>query len=229
MPENCSMPSLFRVVKYQTNPPMMADKPPVQASITGCNKFIFCLKETISNAAIVAIKVAIMQGRKISVGTAALFAALTAITLTGINESPVIATLNSINSKDIDFIEILKGPEGSNYGMRGGNGVILVNLVHNRRDVFKHNNNGLQTFYVKGISRSSPFPLINYDIKEAKASPQIDNRSTIFWNGSILTGTQEPVNLNFFTNDISTTFKITITGITVHGDRIYKTITFYNK
>ena len=148
--------------------------------------------------------------------------------ITNVNESPVIAALNSINPKEIDFIEILKGPEGSNYGMRGGNGVILVNLG-NRRNDFKRNAIGLQTFFVKGVSKPTPFPLINYDLKEVRAIPQVDNRSTIFWNGSILTGTQEPVNLNFFTSDISTTFKITITGITVHGDRIYKTITFYNK
>jgi hypothetical protein len=149
--------------------------------------------------------------------------------ITNVNESPVIATLNSINPKDIDFIEILKGPEGSNYGMRGGNGVILVNMGHNRRDNFKRDANGLQTFFVKGISKPSPFPLINYDIKEVKAIPKVDNRSTIYWNGSVLTGTQEPVSLSFFTSDIPTTYKITITGITIHGDRIYKTLTFYNK
>lgn len=149
--------------------------------------------------------------------------------ITGVNESPVIAALNSINPKDIDFIEILKGPEGSNYGMRGGNGVILVNMAHNRRDDFKRNTNGLQTFFVKGISKPSPFPLINYDIKEVKANSQVDNRSTIYWNGSVLTGTQEPLILNFFTSDVPTTYKVTITGVTVYGDRIYKTLTFYNK
>ncbi|MDQ6813744.1 MAG: TonB-dependent receptor plug domain-containing protein [Bacteroidota bacterium] len=149
--------------------------------------------------------------------------------ITGVDESPVIAVLNSINAKDIDFIEILKGPEGSNYGMRGGNGVILVNMASNRRDNFKRNTIDLQTFFSKGISKPSPFPLINYDIKETKAIPKIDNRSTIYWNGSVLTGTQEPVSLTFFTSDISTTYKVTITGVTVYGDKIYKTMTFYNK
>ena len=149
--------------------------------------------------------------------------------ITNVNESPVIAALNSINPKEIDFIEILKGPEGSNYGMRGGNGVILVNLGNNRRNDFKRNANGLQTFFLKGVSKPTPFPLINYDLKGVRAIPQVDNRSTIYWNGSVLTGTQEPVNLNFFTSDVPTTFTITITGITVHGDRIYKTITLYNK
>jgi hypothetical protein len=150
-------------------------------------------------------------------------------TAPGLNESPVIAALNSINPKDIDFIEILKGPEGSNYGMRGGNGVILVNMGHNRRDDFRRNVNSLQTFFAKGISKPSSFPLINYDRKEVKSIPQFDNRSTIYWNGSVLTGTQEPASLSFFTSDVPTTYKVTITGVTVYGDRIYQTLTFYNR
>lgn len=152
-----------------------------------------------------------------------------AATVAGLNESPVIATLNAINPKDIDFIEILKGPEGSNYGMRGGNGVILINMAHTRRDDFKRNTNGLQTFFVKGISKPSLFPLINYDLKEVKSTARYDNRSTIYWNGNILTGTQEPVTINFFTSDVPTTYKVTITGVTVHGDMIFKTLTFYTR
>lgn len=102
-------------------------------------------------------------------------------------------------------------------------------MGHNRRDDFRRNVSGLQTFFAKGISKPSSFPLINYDLKEVKAIPQVDNRSTIYWNGSVLTGTQEPVSLSFFTSDIPTTYKITITGVTIHGDGIYKTLTFYNK
>ena len=47
----------------------------------------------------------------------------------GVGESsPVMTYLNNLNPKNIDFIEILKGGDGANYGLRGGNGVILVNL-----------------------------------------------------------------------------------------------------
>lgn len=72
--------------------------------------------------------------------------------------SPVMAALNSLNPKEIDFIEILKGAEGANYGVRGGNGVILVNMSTIPRDNFTSSTGNLQTFYARGISRSVPFP-----------------------------------------------------------------------
>jgi TonB-dependent SusC/RagA subfamily outer membrane receptor len=47
---------------------------------------------------------------------------------------PVLSYLRSLNPKDIDFIEVLKGDEAANYGVRGSNGVILINLLNRRRD-----------------------------------------------------------------------------------------------
>lgn len=31
-----------------------------------------------------------------------------------------------INVRDIDYVKVLKGPEAASYGVRGGNGVILI-------------------------------------------------------------------------------------------------------
>ena len=62
--------------------------PSTQASITGCNKLIRCLIETIIIAAIVAANVAIIQGIKISVAFFAPDAARKAIILTGISVRP---------------------------------------------------------------------------------------------------------------------------------------------
>lgn len=79
--------------------PIIAEMPSIQANVMGCNKLIFCLKETIIKAATVAAKVAIIQGIKISVGLAAggLTEALIAIILTGIRVSPdACKTINMI-------------------------------------------------------------------------------------------------------------------------------------
>ena len=64
---------------------------------TGCRRLIFCLNETISNAAMVALNVAIMQGRNISVGLAAagVTDALMAMMLMGMSVSP--EACNTIN------------------------------------------------------------------------------------------------------------------------------------
>jgi len=140
--------------------------------------------------------------------------------------SPVLSYLNSFNPKDIDFIEILKGPEGANYGVRGGNGVILVNLASKRRDLNQDENN-LKIFYAKGVSNPSLFQNIDYQQKELNTTD--DNRSTLFWNGSFLTGDTTNATLTFYTSDIPATYRATITGLTIHGDIIYKTITFQSK
>ncbi len=145
------------------------------------------------------------------------------------DKSPVMETLNSINPKEIEFIEILKGAEGANYGVKGGNGVILVNMATRPWEKFAATGNNLQTFYAKGIYRSSLFPAINYDNKETRSSENFDNRSTIFWDGSILSVNTDHLNVSFFTNDIPTTYKIIIRGVTVHGNSIYKSLTFQSK
>lgn len=138
--------------------------------------------------------------------------------------SPTMSYLNSLNPKNIDFIEILKGPEGANYGIRGGNGVILVNTLNRQRDLNQGRTN-VKTFYAKGISNPVLFPSTNYQGKDIKTTTPADNRSTLFWNGNYLSNDVNAA-LTFYTSDIPGTYKATIAGITIHGDIIYKTITF---
>ena len=67
----------------------MAEIPPIYTNNTGWNRLIFCLIETIIIAAIVAQKVAIIVGKKISVGVSELREDLVAMILTGISVSPL--------------------------------------------------------------------------------------------------------------------------------------------
>ena len=145
------------------------------------------------------------------------------------NYSPTIEYLNGISPKDIDFIEILRGAEASNYGVRGGNGVILVNMLSKRRDInIAGENANLKKFYAKGISNPVSFPVTDYQRKDISTAAE-DKRPTLFWNGSLLTGDAGNATLTFYTGDIPATYKIIITGITIHGDFIYKTITLKSK
>ena len=138
--------------------------------------------------------------------------------------SPVMSYLKSLNSKDIDFIEILKGPDGANYGLRGGNGVILVNMRTARRDV-KPDGNQSKIFYAKGISTPALFQVLLNQPKDKTSLS--DRRSTLFWNGSFLSDNKATITFN--TSDVSATYMITLTGITIHGDIIYKTLSFQTK
>ncbi len=44
------------------------------------------------------------------------------------------ADLSGINPSDVDQIEVMKGPETSIYGARGGNGVIVITTKRGRSD-----------------------------------------------------------------------------------------------
>lgn len=143
----------------------------------------------------------------------------------GIGESsPVMSYLNDLNPKNIDFIEILKGAEGANYGLRGGNGVILVNLLNSSRDVIQTSGN-IKNFYAKGISNPAFFQNTTYEQHDKSLFP--DNRSTLFWNGNFFMDNNSSVIL--YTSDIPSTYKAVITGVTIHGELIHKTIKFQSK
>ncbi len=141
--------------------------------------------------------------------------------------SPDIAYLNSFDPRSIDFIEILKGADGARYGIRGGNGVILVNTLNNIKVLSSPGNNML-TYYATGISKPALFPITTYQENDAKPETFIEGRPTLFWNGNYFT--DKPDNtITFYTIDIPATYKVTVTGITIRGDIINKTITFKTK
>jgi len=52
--------------------------------------------------------------------------------------SPLLEYLNTLDASQIEFIEVLKGSEGTNYGVRGSNGVISINT---RRTVADYSKN----------------------------------------------------------------------------------------
>jgi hypothetical protein len=142
--------------------------------------------------------------------------------------SGLVEYLKGVNPKDIDFIEVLKYGDASAYGMRGGNGVIILNTV-GKGSYRKVANNNLNSLYAKGVSNTPLFPSLNYQQKNMKISSSADTRSTLFWNGNFLTDDTHNVALTFYTSDIPATYIATITGITIHGDIIYKTVTFKSK
>jgi hypothetical protein len=140
----------------------------------------------------------------------------------------VLGFVNSIPVSTIDFIEVLTGPESAIYGMQGGSGVILINTRSAPRKNDK-DLTGLSSFYPKGFDAPHPSIMPDYNNRETKDSKMPDLRRTIYWNGNIITNQDGKASTSFFTADIPTTYLITITGISVNGDKIYKTVTISRK
>lgn len=131
--------------------------------------------------------------------------------------------INAIPPQTIDFIEVLTGPEGAIYGMQGGNGVILIN-TSNRSWDDEPSLTGLSSFYPRGFHTTQSFGMPDYNNKETKVSKMPDLRTTIYWNGNIITNSNGKACVNFFTADNPATYLVTITGISVQGDKIYQTL-----
>jgi hypothetical protein len=131
--------------------------------------------------------------------------------------------INAIPPNTIDFIEVLTGPEGAMYGMLGGNGVILINTTNRTWDDVPDPST-LTSFYARGFHTAQSFGMRDYNDKETRASKVPDLRTTIYWNGNIITNLDGKASVNFFTADKPGTYLVTITGFTAHGDKIYKTL-----
>ncbi len=141
--------------------------------------------------------------------------------------SPDLAFLNSFDPNNIDFIEIIKGPEGARYGIRGGNGVILVNTKNKTSD-FGLNADNLKIFYVPGVAKSALFPIKMDEENETKSFAYVDDKPTLFWSGNYFTDKANNT-ITFYTGDSRATYIVTVKGISGRGDIIYKTITFSTK
>jgi len=66
----------------------------------------------------------------------------------------------------------------------------------------------------------------SYDSKKQDIPNNSDLRSTVYWNGNILTDKNGKAMITFYTNDVPGNYTVTIRGITNRGYMIYKTITY---
>jgi len=123
----------------------------------------------------------------------------------------------TIDATNIDFIEVLKGPEAAAYGMQGAGGVILINTINKRKEITQINSKGLSTIYPKGYAKQSDFRAPDYDKKEIKKSSAPDLRSTIYWNGKAITDNTGKASISFYTADVNTTYAINVTAVALNG------------
>jgi TonB-dependent SusC/RagA subfamily outer membrane receptor len=130
----------------------------------------------------------------------------------------------TIDATNIDFIEVLKGPEAAAYGLQGAGGVILINTINKRKETTQINSKGLSSIYPKGYVKQIDFPAPDYEKKEIKKSPAPDLRSTIYWNGKAITDNAGKASIIFFTADANTIYTIKVFAVTLNGFVFSKTI-----
>ncbi|AXT18682.1 hypothetical protein D7030_06395 [Flavobacteriaceae bacterium AU392] len=134
--------------------------------------------------------------------------------------SPSAATATSIpsdlatlSSRDVERIEVLKGASAAIYGLRGGNGVILI---YTKRGGVIYDDVLSPEFTIMGYSGGKEFYSPKYDAKkEEHIKP--DYRTTLYWNPSIITDKNGKASITFFNSDFTENFQIDIQGLSEYG------------
>ncbi len=142
--------------------------------------------------------------------------------LSGSEPSPVLLALNRIDPSTVEFIEVLTGPEAAMYGVRGGNGVIIVNTRSRMLPDDANKINGIRNLVVNGFHVPENFEQRDYSVKEIRNTKIPDTRTLLFWNGDGLTDNEGKANISFYAADAATTYTVTVTGITASGVRFQK-------
>ena len=133
----------------------------------------------------------------------------------------VVNYLNSIPPELIESIEVLVGPEAAQYATRGANGVIIIKTGQPVFD--QKNQKQMLSIYPRGYHVSPQFYTPPYENDQVREAAFQDNRSTIYWNGELLTNNEGKVNLWFYTADQPATYTIYVQGVTSTGNVIYET------
>ena len=129
----------------------------------------------------------------------------------------------TINAHDIDFIEVLRGGEAAIYGVRGGNGVVLVNTKKGKDATANFIQKGIKSLQVPGYHVEKDFYSPKYETDESRQAKTKDERTTIYWNGNVTTDSKSPATIFFYTADMPTTYTATVEGIAENGEVIHET------
>lgn len=123
------------------------------------------------------------------------------------------ATALSINTFDIERVEVLKGPEASIYGSRGSNGVIAIFTKRGK-------------FMLKGVLE---FEMLAYNTPVEFYSPKyetnpdenyIDDRSTLLWVPELNPDKNGKESVTFYTSELVSEYSIIIEGIDSNGNPV---------
>jgi hypothetical protein len=136
----------------------------------------------------------------------------------------VVDIINSIPPHLVDYIEVLAGGEAGMYGTRGANGVIIIKTNTELREDKSKPKEGPRYIYPPGYHLVPEFFMPKYEIPQVRDFSFVDNRSTIFWKGELITDKTGKGRFSFYAADQPSTYTITVKGISSKGDLIDKRV-----
>ena len=131
------------------------------------------------------------------------------------------SAINSIQSSDVEAVEVFKGTEAAIFGAGAGGGVIAVYTKRgdkNYRDPNPAATPGLITVKVPGFYQAREFYMPRYGAPVLNAPTSDPRRLTIYWNPEVATDISGTTDVYFFTADGSGNFQVTAEGLSLAGD-----------
>lgn len=126
----------------------------------------------------------------------------------------------------IDRVDVIKTEKTSAFGVRGANGVISVITKQYTEAGYKPVSYSANTI-ITGFDTPRVFYSPKYGLQSQTNVPDI--RSTLYWHPDIKLNSNQDYMVEFFNSDVSSSFQITVEGITASGIPISKTVNYQVK
>ena len=136
--------------------------------------------------------------------------------------------VRSMNTADIEFIDVLQPTAAGAYSNMAGTGVIVIyskgslNLPAKNKPLPVAN---VKSFEVIGFDNLKEFSMTDYSDQNLQ-NTATDNRSTLHWVPDIILGgsvQQNDSDISFYTNDIPGSYVIKVEGVAIDGRPISAT------
>ena len=122
--------------------------------------------------------------------------------------------LNAVMPEDVDNLGVIRDGARLTFFMAqgGAGGVIVINTKHGH-------------FTPKATPGLIKFIPLGYSEPEILKAPEIDYRSTIYWQPVVPIDSSGQTSLSFFTSDMAGSYTITVEGLGKNGEPVYRQTT----
>ena len=132
--------------------------------------------------------------------------------------------LDGYSAENIASIEVLQSASNTSiYGIRGGNGVIVITSKQGGYTPEDGESTNPITYYPKGYAIPRQFYSPRYD---TQPDNKPDLRTTVYWNPSVVSNEEGKFKLDYFNTDKPGLYRIVIEGIDMMGNLARKTFTY---
>jgi hypothetical protein len=140
------------------------------------------------------------------------------------NEFPIEAIeLSGIPASEVSFVDVLVGPETAIFSTGGP--VISIYSKSNSLGSIKRDP-GITNYKAVGFYTAKEFYAPDH-INGIEEKTKPDARTTLHWEPNIIVTKDKPIEISFFTSDLTGEYIIEIEGISVTGKPMYQTSKFF--